>query len=137
MIEETDFIVLEKDDELLQITRSGQFQNGGLLLDNDADIVLTDTPLEACWSVKVFKVCVRKIEVDRVILDVYLGGTKLGTITLTTNKPCAKVKGSLGGDAGRVDAEICADFAKKEIRAKGKVCSLFVCAKFNARIIKW
>jgi hypothetical protein len=137
MIEEIDYIEIVKDDELIIEARSGQFQNGGLILDNIEELILTDEPLSACWSVKVFKVCVRKIEINKVILDLYLADSRLGTATLTPQNACVKVKKSIGGDAARVDTKICADFTKKEVRTEGRVCASFVCVKFNARVVKW
>jgi hypothetical protein len=108
-----------------------------IIRDNPGVAFIDNEPLGACWSVKAFKVCVEKIEADSVVVGLYLGGTRIATATLNAKTPCVKINESVGGDALKVDANVCADFANRELRAKGKVCAFFACVKFNQRILKW
>jgi len=100
-------------------------------------IDLEEESLGVCWGVKALDICIKSVSDKKVVLDVKLAGQNIGRITLTPKDACVKIKESIGGDAAKVSVKICANFAKKEIRADGKVCALWVCAKFNQRILKW
>jgi len=93
--------------------------------------------LDACWSYKVLQICVETVSTEKVVLSIKIAGVQIGKFTLNKANACIKIKENVGGDAARVDVDICVDFEKREIRAWGKICLLFVCYKFNQRILKW
>ncbi len=128
-IKEKDYISQELDMEMIK-AYSGE---SDYLKNIDAE----SESLGVCWGIKILDICIESVSTERVKLAVKLSGVKVATITLTTKNTCVKVKENVGGDAARVDVTICADFTKKEIRAKGKVCAFFICTKFNQRILKW
>ena len=127
--QEQDYIIHELDTEMIK-AYSGES-------DFVKNVEIQNQSLGLCWGIKVLDICIDSVSAEKVVLTIKLAGVKVAKITLTTKNACVKVKENVGGDAARVDATICADFGKKEIRAKGKVCALFACAKFNQRILKW
>ncbi|TXK65106.1 hypothetical protein [Alkalisalibacterium limincola] len=131
---EPDFLVIEPNEKtnLSELDLELLAANG-----DDVSVFLADEPLDACWSINVFKVCVKSVSAEKIVVVAYLAGSRILTATLTAEKPCVKVKKSAGGDAARINAEICANFSKKEIRTKGRVCASFVCVKFNQKILSW
>ncbi len=131
---ENDYLIIENED-----ISSLSTSNAQMLANNSNDIMLfTDTStLDYCWSIKIFKVCVKSVSDEKVVLEIFLAGRKIATATLKADRPCIKIKESIGGDTARVDTKVCVDFPKKEIRAKGRVCAAFICVKFNQKILSW
>jgi len=135
--EEEDYIIHELDEEAINVQREAGEEGRDIVTDNPTETYIEMESYGVCWNVKAFKICVRKIEASRIILDVYLVNQKIGTIVLTKTKPCVKISKSLLGDTARVKANICVNFTKREVRTEGRVCALFACVKFNARVVKW
>lgn len=127
--QEKDYIIHELDTEMIKAySGPSDFVN---------NIEIDNQNLGACWGIKILDICIDSVSDERVVLTVKLAGVKVAKVTLTTKTTCVKIKENVGGDTARVEVKICADFSKKEIRASGKVCAVFACAKFNQRILKW
>lgn len=129
MEEEKEFFIQELDTDAIDKFKGKDSNYPNAVDPADSDFV--------CWSYKIFSVCVRSITSDKIVLDIKAAGVNVGRITLNRNNACVKIKENLGGDFARVDVSLCANFDKKELRIKGKICASFVCAKFNQTIIKW
>lgn len=101
------------------------------------EMVLADDSVGVCYDIKAVRVCVESISAERVVLIAYIAGVKVAKATLTPASACIKIKRSVGGDMGKVEAKICADFRGKKLTIEGKVCALFACTRFKQTILKW
>ena len=106
--------------------------------DNDwyQTIDLSEEALGVCWNFKLLQICLVKATLDKVVVDVKFATQRVGRFTLTKKKACAKTKREIIL-VGKMKARICANFAKKQVWAKGKVCLTGVCVSFNQRIFKY
>jgi hypothetical protein len=126
---EDEFIIHEVDNELLK--KTGKNSN------YEESIDASEEMLSLCWGIKVLDICIEKANDYKLVLIVKLAGKTIGRFTLTRKKTCVKLKESVGGDLARIDIKICANFNKRKLYAKGKVCTAFICTTFNQRILKW
>lgn len=104
-------------------------------------IALEEASLGLCWGLKALDICIKKATSKKVVVDVKLLGKKIARLTLTRKKSCGKVKESIDGPfdtkLASVKVEICANFDRKDLKVKGRVCGATLCVKFNQRILKW
>ncbi|NER13564.1 hypothetical protein GWK08_08960 [Leptobacterium flavescens] len=124
-----DFIISELDKEFVKEYKGES---------NYLDIIdPEDTSLGLCWKFQYLHVCIEKVTPTKVMLVIKLLGVNIGRFVLTKKNTTIKIKENIGGDFARVEVEISANFQKREIRAKGRMCKLFVCHNFEQRILKW
>lgn len=128
MDRQTDFVAMEVD-------QPGAAGGTALAAPDISSETLAELPLNVCWSVQVFKACVRKVADNRVVAELYLADVKIADAVLTLANPCYSVRESIG--PARVEAEICAYFDRREVRVKGRACVSIVCARFDHRILSW
>lgn len=129
MTEERDFATIEVDEDFRQSTELTGIDA------ESADLLTESTTLDICWSVKVFRICVSRVTSNSVTIDLYLANIKLGSAELSASRPCISVRHNVG--VAKVDAKVCVDFGKREVRASGRVCVTFACVKFNQKILSW
>lgn len=130
MTEEREFAIIEVDEEFRQSSELTAVEG-----DDGADLLTEDTTLDICWSVKVFRICVSRVTSNSVTIDLYLANIKLGSAVLSARRPCISVRHNIG--LAKVDAKVCVDFGKREVRATGRVCVTFACVRFNQKIFSW
>jgi hypothetical protein len=97
--------------------------------------VLESAAMRVCWSVSALNICVEDWSNDTITIGFYLAGIRIATARLRANDPCVRSSGD--GGVAKYSVEVCANFANRNITAKGEVCVAFVCARFNQVIFTW
>ena len=88
-----------------------------------------------CWQLSAFGVCVDAWQNNRLTLGFYLAGVKIGQKTIHADDPCARIKADAG--LAKVDAEICIDFGARHVIARGQICVVVACVRFNQVIFQF
>ena len=88
-----------------------------------------------CVQLSALHICLADWSNDRITVEFLLYGVRIAKATLKASDPCIKVRE--GGDLAKVKVDVCADFAKRAVTAKGEVCVTFACVKFNQVIFNW
>lgn len=88
-----------------------------------------------CWKLSVFGICLESWSGGQLTLGFYLQGIKIGQKTIKVGDPCIRLRKSVG--PVKVDAEVCADFTKREVVARGSVCAFGACVRFNQVIFRF
>ena len=91
--------------------------------------------VQYCVQLSALHICLADWSNDKITVEFLLYGVRIAKATLKANSPCIKVKE--GNDLAKVKVEVCADFAKRRVTAKGEVCITFACAQFNQTIFNW
>ena len=104
---------------------------GRAAADGTSDIAseMVEAMAGPCWKLSAFGICVERWHNNRLTLGLYLYGVKIGQKTIHADDPCVKIKE--GNDLAKVKAEICIDFGRRQVVARGEVCMLVACARFN------
>ncbi|GHE74489.1 MULTISPECIES: hypothetical protein [Roseivirga] len=93
-----------------------------------------DFELQSCWSYGPLGICLRQ-EADRIRAYFFIYGVKVGSATLLKTKPC--VGWGYDENGIKVSIEVCADFNRRRVVARGKICLFIACAEFNQVIFNW